>query len=75
MDSKGIRTMLSLFRIFFAGWLLHRAHQLQSVCFVWHSDQEMISHVFTTGQVVGEIWTAAYMAAFWVICWTDLGGS
>jgi hypothetical protein len=34
---------------------------IQSVCYVWHNNADMLAHVFTTGQAVGEIWAVGYL--------------
>lgn len=66
-----MKLFIAVARLVFILFLVYRFYALQSVCFVWHSDAEMAAHVFTTGQIVGEIWAAAYMVTFWILCWGD----
>ncbi len=66
-----IRIALALAKLYFLGWLIYHFYTIQRVCFVWHSDAEMAAHQFTTGQIVGEIWAAAYLVTFWILCWSD----
>lgn len=52
-----------------ATFSLYEFYKLQEVCYVWKTNADMASHLFTTGQIVGEVWAVAWflMGALMVV--------